>query len=55
MTDDEREILLKSIIKRGEEFKRNPQARIDFYKEMGVLTKKGKLSKHYKYLCIKLD
>lgn len=52
MTDKEREAFKKTLEEYKEKFAKDSKAARDFFIKVGILTKKGTRSKHYKNLCI---
>jgi len=55
MNDEEREEFIKMIREHAERASKDKKYARDFLIRAGIYTKSGKLSKHYRSLCILLD
>ena len=55
MNDEEREEFIKMIREHREKMSKDKKYAKDFLIRAGIYTKSGRLSKHYKSLCILLD
>lgn len=52
MNDQEREIFIKMLREYKDKISKDKELSRDFLIRAGIYTKKGKLTKHYKHLCI---
>ena len=52
MNDEEREAFIKMLHEYTEKLSKDKQLARDFLIRAGIYTKSGRLSKHYRHLCI---
>ena len=55
MNDEEREVLIKMLREHREKVSKDKKLARDFLIRAGIYAKSGRLSKHYRHLCIPSD